>query len=841
MEHTSEIANLVSVTFALLFVAAIALIFSKITRLPFTILLVLLGVVIAGLAPNGPAWLQALADFHISPDVILFVFLPTLIFESAFSLDARQLRDNLWPILTLAVPGLLLSTVMIGMIMHLFVGIPVAPALLLGAILSATDPVAVIALFKQLGAPKRLTILVEGESLFNDATALVLSKILVAVVVAGYATADQALGGIFTFMVVFLGGIVVGVIMAWAVGMILGMVESDPYIEVSLTTVLAYSSFIVAEHIFHVSGVMAVVAAAVVMGSWGRTKISPSVIGFLHHYWEFLAYIANALIFLLVGLSIELGALAANFQPFVWLISAMLISRAIVIYGLVPLLEKMPNSNPISRGYQTVMYWGGLRGAIALAIVLSLPHFAYSELFTTLVAGAVLFTLIVQGLTIGGLVRKLGLDVPPIADRLARLEGELNAKSKALTRAPELQEGGLFSARIASTLNRVYSLQLQNLRDKIIEVRSSELDEHEERRLLFLRCFAAENTIYYKMFSRGHLSERAYRELTHSLQLQSESMRHHGRLPSYTLHVPTARGLIDLVRTGLNKILSFTGLPSRAQTARTARDYEEAWGRYQGSKEILEDFAQIVRADSARAELAEDVKGYYERWNRGARKIIDVTAEQFPEFVGAMQERLAKRLMIAAEREAIEDELHAGTIPSGVAEGMIEGFNHQIRALRGVRTSDLVIDPTELLRKVPFFKDTPGVDFEKIIALLKARTVPAGEYIIKEGDTGKSMYLIARGVVRVMKHTDEGEADLASLLPGDFFGEMALLHDERRNASCRAVTPCALYELTREDIKRISEVAPAIQHALELADADRTRTQVERQQQQDEPDAEESS
>lgn len=829
MEHVSPIADLVTVTFAMLFIAALALIFSRTIKLPFTIMLVLIGVVIAGTAPYGPEWYQQIADFQVSPDVILFVFLPTLIFESAYSLDARQLRDNIWPILTLAVPGLLLSTVLIGSAMHFLAGIPFSAALLLGAILSATDPVAVIALFKQLGAPKRLTILVEGESLFNDATALVLSKILVAVVIAGYATVDQALGGVVTFLGVFLGGIVVGVLMAWLVGLLMGMVESDPFIEVSLSTVLAYSSFIVAEHYFHVSGVMAVVAAAVVMGSWGRTKISPSVAGFLHHYWEFLAYIANALIFILVGLSIELGALTANFGLFAILISAMLVTRAVVIYGLVPLLEKMPNANPISRAYQTVMYWGGLRGAIALAIVLSLPDFEYAELFTVLVAGAVLFTLIVQGLTIEGLVKKLGLDEPPLSDRLSRLEGELNAKRKALARAPDLQAGGLFSQRISETLTKVYRLQMENLWEQIKDLRTEELDEDQERRILFLRCFASESTIYYGMFSRGHLSERAYRELSHSLQIQGESMRYHGQLPNYTIHSPqkdTAMAILYKVRDAL---LGFTGLPQKWQAVRTARDYEEAWGRYQGSNEIMEKFDGITYADSARPDLVEDVRGYYERWNRGARKIIDITAEQFPEFVGAMQERLAKRLMIAAEREVIESELRAGTIPAGVAESMIDGFNHQIRALRGANASDLQIDPHELLRKVPFFQKTPEEDFEKIIALLKSRTIPAGEIIIKEGTAGKSMFLIARGVVRVIRGAGDNEEDLASLLPGDFFGEMALLHDEPRSASCRAATPAALYELTREDIRRIAEVAPTIQHALQEADQERTQTKVSRE------------
>jgi CPA1 family monovalent cation:H+ antiporter len=826
MEHVSYIADLVSVTIVLLFIAALALVASRVIKLPFTVMLVVIGVVITGISADGPHWLQKIADYQISPDVILFVFLPTLIFESAYSLDARQLKDNIWPVMLLAIPGLLISTVIIGTAMHLLAGIAFPAALLLGAILSATDPVAVISIFKQLGAPKRLTILVEGESLFNDATALVLAKILVVVVTAGYFTSEQALDGVVSFFVVFFGGIVVGVLMAWVTGLILGMIESDPFLEVSLTTVLAYSSFLVAEHMLHVSGVMAVVAAAVTMGSWGRTKISPSVAGFLHHFWEFLAYIANALIFLLVGLRMELGSLAANLDLLALLVAAMLVSRAIVVFGLVPTLERLPNANPINHRYQAVMYWGGLRGAIALAIVLSLPEFEYSDLFTILVTGAVLFTLIIQGLTIEGLVKKLGLDVPPLSDRLAKNEGILNAKKLALTRVPELQSGGLFSPRIAGTLSKVYQLQLEQLRSETSQLKEAELDADQEKRLLLLRCFAAENTLYYQMFSRGHLSERAYRDLTHSLQLQSESMRYHGRLPEYTIHTPISKSLFGLLRVLADKLLAFTGLPEYWRTARTARDYEEAWGRYQGSGLILKDFDSIMHAESANDDIAQEIHQLYEKWHVEAKEIIDVTAEQFPEFVGSMQERLAKRLMIAAEREAIEEELRAGTIPAGVAESMIEDFNHQIRVLRGATASELRIDPHELLRKVPFFQNILQEDVEHIIAMLKSRTIPAGELIIREGDAGSSMFLIARGVVRVVKGTGESEIDLASLLPGDFFGEMALLHDEPRTATCRAATPCALYELTREDVNRIAEITPTIKQALHDADAERSRASV---------------
>lgn len=302
------IVTQVGTTFVLLLLAAAVLAFCKRTKLPFTVMLVLVGVGLAHLAGWGPAFLRAFADFRISPEVILFVFLPTLIFESAFNLEARRLQHNLLPVLTLAIPGLLLSTAIIGAIVAVLTGIPLVAALLLGAILSATDPVAVIALFKQLGAPKRLTVLVEGESLFNDATALVVAGILVEAAMGG-ASAAAAFHGVLEFLVVFFGGALVGLVLAGAFGFVLGKVGRDPFIEVSLTTILAYASFLIAEHVLHVSGVMATVVAGLLMGGWGRTKISPYVAGYLPHFWEFLAYVANALIFLLVGLSVVLTEL----------------------------------------------------------------------------------------------------------------------------------------------------------------------------------------------------------------------------------------------------------------------------------------------------------------------------------------------------------------------------------------------------------------------------------------------------------------------------------------------------------------------------------------------------
>lgn len=822
MEHASGVIGLVGQIVGLLLIAAGALALTKRIRLPFTVLLVVVGIVLSLLAEHGPAFLRPLVAYDIAPDVILYVFLPTLIFESAFNLDAQHLRENLAPVLVLAAPGLLLSTALIGGIVALATPIELPAALLLGAILSATDPVAVIALFKQLGAPKRLTVLVEGESLFNDATAIVAARIILGVALAGYLAPDAAFRGALAFFAVFFGGVVVGWVAAVAIGYLVGLVEDDPFIEISLTTILAYFSFLIAEQL-HVSGVMATVAAGVTMGGWGRAKISPSVTEYVAHFWEYLAYVANALIFLLVGLRVELGTLGDAVGLLGWVVLAMLVSRALVIYGLVPLLGKLPGAEPINWRYQTVMFWGGLRGAIALAIVLSLTEFEDRDIFVALVTGSVLFTLLVQGLTMETLVRWLGLDQPPLSDRLARAEGVLSAKHRALERIPELESGGLFSARIAERLRERCEGGMQEMRRRLDELRSQELDRDMERRLLFLRCFAVEKTLYYQMFARAHLSEGSYRGLSHSIELQTDAIRHEGRVPEYTLH-PPGGGMEDTVVRALDRVLGFTQFPERMRTARTARDYEVTWGRVQGSARVLEELDALGREEAARTEVVDEIRAYYRYWHENARERLDTTAAQFPEFVGSMQERLAERLLVHAEREAIEEAAHAGTIPTGVAEKMLEELATEIRELRAADVGKLRVQPGELLRKVPFFRETPEQEFQRVADRLRPHTAPTGETIIHQGESGDSLFLIARGVVRVSREEDGEVRALATLLAGDFFGEMALLHAEPRTATCRAVTPCALYELRREDLDAVRAACPAIQAALEAADRERRRS-----------------
>src|SRR5262252_5847938 len=237
MRQTADVIQVVSGIVVLLLTAALVRRIARWLRLPFTVVLVLAGIGLSFLAASHPQFLPAWRDLELSPALILYVFLPSLIFESAFNLDARELRDNIGPVLVLAVPGLLLSTLAIGLIVWAAAGIPFIASLLLGAILSATDPVAVIAVFRRLGAPLRLRVLVEGESLFNDATSLVVARLILGVVVAGSATTGAVRKGALEFVVMFVGGLAAGWVLGIAASYALGSVQ-DHFIEITITTVL---------------------------------------------------------------------------------------------------------------------------------------------------------------------------------------------------------------------------------------------------------------------------------------------------------------------------------------------------------------------------------------------------------------------------------------------------------------------------------------------------------------------------------------------------------------------------------------------------------------------------
>ena len=387
------------------FIAAATAIVLKKIKFPYTIGLVVVGIVFAAFTANNEH-LQAIKDIHLNHDIILYLILPTLIFDAAVNIDGRMLLKDLIPVVALAAPGLIISTFIVGLFMNLWTPLGVGTAFLFGALISATDPVAVIALFNEIGAPKRLTLLVDGESLFNDATAIVTFTIVMGIIVSGTSVTGTTLFGAgVSFITVFVGGLIVGIMIGWVVTKLINIVPNEPPIQIALTTVTAYLAFIVAEYHLGLSGVMSTLGAGLVVSWNGSTKLSNEVNKYIRQFWEYAAFVANSFIFLLIGVT-EFNLLIENGHSkglFKYLIIGILVvnfARLIVVYGIIPLLKFLPGHEIISSKYQTIIFWGGLRGAVPLALVLSLhPDVPNRQLIIELTLGIVLFSLLVQGTT----------------------------------------------------------------------------------------------------------------------------------------------------------------------------------------------------------------------------------------------------------------------------------------------------------------------------------------------------------------------------------------------------------------------------------------------------------
>jgi CPA1 family monovalent cation:H+ antiporter len=388
----------------LLIVASIIAVIAARVRIPYTVALVIGGLflgtfhlpVVQHLFANPPDWL--------TPDVSLIIFLPALLFEGSVKIRFHQLRESLLPICLLATVGILTATLIAGFAVHWTLGIPILIALVFGAIVSATDPISVLAIFKDMAVDKRLSITVEGESLFNDGTAVVLYGILIG------AVANSRLGivtGIRDFVVHMSGGAAVGVVLGYMFSKVTQQID-DPEIEITLTTILAYGSYLLAQSL-HLSGVIATVAAGLMIGNLGvRTGMSWRTRVALWSFWEYASFLINSILFLLIGLQVRMGDLIRIWRATLVTIAAVLVGRALTVYGIVPISNLFSAKIPIR--WQHVMVWGGMRGALSLALVLSVPRdFPYRDQLLTMTFGVVAFTIVVQGITMKPLIRLLGI------------------------------------------------------------------------------------------------------------------------------------------------------------------------------------------------------------------------------------------------------------------------------------------------------------------------------------------------------------------------------------------------------------------------------------------------
>lgn len=453
-------------------VATLPRIFSWFRQIPYTLLLVIVGL---GLA---------FADVRLvdlSPELILSIFLPPLLFEAAWNLKWSELKQELLPISLYAVFGVMMAIAGIAFGLNQLVGVSLTTALLIGASLSATDPVSVIALFRELGVGSRLRVLMEGESLFNDGMAVVAFSFLVALPLG---TADLTIS---SAVIEFVRVVGIGFAGASVIGFGISYITQRfdlPLVEQSLTLVSAYATYLIIEDLGG-SGVIGVVTMGLILGNFGsRIGMNPRTRIIVTEFWEFLAFFVNSIVFLLIGDQIRFDILGQNLNIIAITLIAMLVTRAIAIYSLSAFSNRLAESTvPLKE--QTVLIWGGLRGSVSIALALSVPAILpdRQEIIAT-VFGVVLFTLLVQGLTIKPLLEWLNLlGNQPLQQQFSEAIARLSALKRVLQHLDQSSDRPVIEPEFYRYQESLIKGEMGRLEEEIETLQ----DEHPD-----LRTFAAE-------------------------------------------------------------------------------------------------------------------------------------------------------------------------------------------------------------------------------------------------------------------------------------------------------------------------------------------------------------
>jgi CPA1 family monovalent cation:H+ antiporter len=395
----AAIPHAIELLVGLLALAAVVAVIARPLRLPYTVALV-----VAGLFVGIGASAAGFPAVQVSPEVVLVVLLPGLVFEAAYRLRVAELRRWFGGLALLAVPGVLISAAVVAVLVHLGTGLRLDLAFIVGAMVSATDPAAVVATFKRQRVPPALSTMVDGESLLNDGTGLVLFAIAVGAIHAPIGAGAAIVTFVGTVALSLAIGLAMGIVAVRATRLV-----DDHLVELTISVVLAYGSYVLADQL-HLSGVIATVTAAIALGNLGPGRaLSETGSDAIDTVWEFFAYLLTAVVFLLVGLAIPPSRLVEAIGPIAWAIAAILIGRGVVVYVLLGgasrlairpgLAEHLPSA------WLHVLFWAGLRGAVAVAMALSLPaDIPQRDLLQEITFGVVLFTLLVQGTTVGKLV-----------------------------------------------------------------------------------------------------------------------------------------------------------------------------------------------------------------------------------------------------------------------------------------------------------------------------------------------------------------------------------------------------------------------------------------------------
>jgi len=793
-------------------------------RMPFSVLLALIGMVIGA----GAGWFLhteltdalyplaiSILTLPISSEVFLYVFLPTLLFHVALTLDLRRMLDDWVPILTMAVVAVLVSTLMIGAALNLFVPQPFVVCLLLGAVVATTDPSVVAGLFREVGAPERLTRLIEGESLLNDAAAIALFGFFVALILPG--VAEQSLvRAAWSFVVLLFGGALIGFALAGAALALMEALRRHQLAQMSISLALPYATFIVAEQAFHVSGVIGVVVAGMVLNFAGPARLPPGNWTYLRETWELLAHWSGSLVFILAALLVPrlLGGVTWDEVGLVGVVVvAAFAARAVILFGLLEGLAWLGLSPDVSRASKLVMLWGGLRGAVTLALALAvsenpgLPDQA-QRLVTVLATGFTLFTLLVQGSTLRLVMRWLRID------QLSPLEAALQNQVVAValqTVREELKDSTgrhQLSKGIVRTEAKAFAVRLDLAMARAEE--SAEILDRDRLTLGLLTLAGRERDMVLDSYRADAISVRLVDRMLADVARLIERTRVGGRSDYRTaarLNMGYGRG--HWLASLLHRRFRLSGM-----LARLVADRFEV---LLVSRMLLRDLhgfigSKILRIHGRRvADLLHDIltrrEGECDRDLAGMRL-------QYPGHAEQVERGFIRKAQLALEEREFRAAHDDGLIGDDLFAGLMRGLAQRRRSAAARPKLDLARQKSEMVAKFPLFASLAPQRRRALSRALVTLYAEPGDILMKRGDGADAVFFIASGAV---------EMDIAGqkrlIGTGEMYGELALLTGQKkRRASVRAVTHCTLMMLDEARFRGLLLKSPEI-HALVLDNA----------------------
>lgn len=814
-----DIVALTAIIAALFLVIGLAEPLAAYLRLPYSVILAAIGIAIGVAAAfflrtdltdalNPVA--EAILNLPIRSNVFLYVFLPTLIFQVTLGMNLRRMIDDWVPILVLAVLAVIVATVTIGYALFSVSSLPLTACFLIGAIVSTTDPSAVVGIFRSITAPSRLSRIIEGESLLNDAAAIALFGLFIGFVMAG--VPDPELGAALAqFPVLIFGGALVGWVMAHLTAWLMVRFHRHELAQISISVALPYLAYIAAEQLIGASGVIAVVAAGLTMNLTGPGRISPSAWANLRDVWDLLAHWSGALIFVLAALLIPRlldGVRLDDVVLVLVVILAATVARAVILFGLLPLLAFARLSPVIERPYRIAILWGGLRGAVTLALALAVTESflvpaEIKRVVGILATGFTLFTLIVQGTTLRWVIGRLGLDrlspidlalsnqVLAVALQSVRENVATTTESYDLTRETVRSEAKTFAKRLDKAVKAAEDATEIHVRDRIT--------------LGLIALAGAERDMILQRFRERAISSRLSERILSDADRLIEATRVSGR-SGYLNAARRSSGYgvgFDLA-IFLHNRLRISGPMSR-QTA-------DLFEILLSQRLILRDLhnfihTRILRIHGRRvAELLHDL---LDRRVDETEKALDGLRLQFPGYAEQLERRFIRRTALRLEAHEYDSLRADGLIEAELHMSMSEQIK-DLRTLAERRPKlDLTLRKPDLVRLFPLFADLDADVLRRLSKALVTRYARAGEVIVSKETSLRTVYFIASGAVEL-----ETAGQTHRLGRGEMFGQLAILTHKVRRTQVRAISPCTLLALDEARFQRLLGRSTAMQDAV---------------------------